>query len=77
MILLLHNIGILQNMGRVKSRIWLFFNKSKDEGICKNCGQAKTCKGGNTSNLITHLRFMHPGTYNELNKMKNSTYELV
>jgi hypothetical protein len=62
-------------MDRVKSKVWLFFNKSKDEGICKKCGQAKTYNGGNTSNLITHLRFMHPCTYIELNKMKTMNNE--
>jgi len=59
------------SMGKVKSKVWSFFNKAKDEGICKKCGQTKTCKGGNTSNLIAHLRFMHPGIYNEFIKMNN------
>ena len=33
--------------------------------VCKVCGKVVPAKGGNTSNLITHLRDHHPDKYSE------------
>ena len=53
------------------SVVWNYFGlKADSEGrpivkecgspVCKVCGKVVPAKGGNTSNLITHLRDHHP-----------------
>ena len=58
------------------SVVWNYFGlKADSEGrpivkecgspVCKVCGKVVPAKGGNTSNLITHLRDHHPDKYSE------------
>lgn len=54
---------------RTKSKIWNYFEKYPSEGLCKACGEKKSSKGGNTSNLISHLRYKHPNLYSECMKI--------
>lgn len=54
---------------KTKSKIWLYFEKHPNEGLCKKCGEKKNSKGGNTSNLKSHLRYKHPNLYSEYLKI--------
>ncbi len=60
-----------------RSEIWNYFRflpdetgKPIDDGkpICRECLQRIQAKGGNTSNLIKHLR-MHPTSFTEYTKV--------
>ena len=42
-----------------KSKVWAYFSKEPDGAICNLCKTKCTSKGGNTSNLATHLRRIH------------------
>ena len=33
--------------------------------VCRLCGKSVPAIGGNTTNLLTHLRDRHPGVYSE------------
>ena len=33
--------------------------------VCTSCGKSIPTKGGNTTNLLTHLRYRHPDLYAE------------
>ena len=59
-----------------KSIVWNYFGlKANEHGIalpeeeegpiCRTCKKAVSAKGGNTSNLLTHLRDHHPDLYAE------------
>jgi len=59
------------------SPVWKYFAlecdeqghfKSKDTIICRLCSSEVIAKGGNTSNLQSHLRVYHPSHYAELPK---------
>ncbi|XP_046724959.1 uncharacterized protein LOC124398726 isoform X1 [Silurus meridionalis] len=60
---------------KVKSAVWKFFGYPRDSGglvlsdgfpICKLCQKKVSAKGGNTTNMFTHLRDYHRATYNEI-----------
>ena len=60
---------------RYKSVVWTLFGfKADSKGqptdenrpICKLCQQPIAVKGGNTSNLFSHLKTHHPKKYSEL-----------
>uniref|UniRef100_A0AAR2K0Y7 BED-type domain-containing protein n=1 Tax=Pygocentrus nattereri TaxID=42514 RepID=A0AAR2K0Y7_PYGNA len=60
---------------KVKSAVWKFFGYPKDaEGsvvcngfpICKLCQKKVSAKGGNTTNMFSHLRDYHRPTYDEI-----------
>ena len=45
-----------------KSKVWQFFgykDENKDKSTCGLCFTDVSCKTGNTSNLMTHLRCKH------------------
>ncbi len=49
-----------------KSIVWNFFKKceaGQDFALCKICSRSVKNKGGNTSNLIQHLKRSHPSKY--------------
>ncbi len=40
-----------------RSKVWLYFTrKDSENATCSKCSTAVACKGGNTSNLMKHLR---------------------
>ncbi|XP_035377165.1 uncharacterized protein LOC113592278 isoform X1 [Electrophorus electricus] len=60
---------------KVKSAVWKYFGYPRDtEGsvkcdgfpICKLCQKKVSAKGGNTTNMFTHLRDYHRTTYDEI-----------
>lgn len=60
---------------KVKSAVWKFFGYPRDAAglvmsdgfpICKLCQKKVSAKGGNTTNMFTHLRDYHRTTYNEI-----------
>ncbi|XP_022533222.2 uncharacterized protein LOC103043043 isoform X3 [Astyanax mexicanus] len=60
---------------KVKSAVWKFFGYPRDsEGsvvcngfpICKLCQKKVSAKGGNTTNMFSHLRDYHRPTYDEI-----------
>ncbi|XP_050974329.1 uncharacterized protein LOC127170432 [Labeo rohita] len=57
---------------KVSSPVWEFFgfkeNNSLDSPICRKCHATVSAKGGNTTNLFTHLRVHHPLDYAILQK---------
>ncbi|XP_063075257.1 histone H3.v1 isoform X2 [Engraulis encrasicolus] len=64
-----------------KSEVWEFFGYRKDatgrlvedrHPICKTCGRRIAAKGGNTTNLMSHLRDRHPELFR---RMKCKQYE--
>lgn len=64
----------------MKSAVWKFFGYPRDadgsvlsDGFptCKLCQKKVSAKGGNTTNMFTHLRDYHRTTYNEI-KVPNS-----
>ena len=56
----------------VKSVIWTFFEKGKNDVKCKICGHVHLYKaGGTTSNMLRHVKIKHPFEYEKENgKMK-------
>ncbi|XP_053221444.1 E3 SUMO-protein ligase ZBED1-like [Podarcis raffonei] len=60
---------------KTKSAVWVHFGLPADESdrvvidniaICKICLNSVSAKGGNTSNLSSHLKFHHPLKFREL-----------
>lgn len=58
-----------------KSEVWEFFGYRKDatgrlvedrHPICKTCGRRIAAKGGNTTNLMSHLRDRHPELFRRM-----------
>jgi len=59
-------------MAKQRSKIWIYFSKiSKDKGLCHKCKKSFEAKGGNTSNLISHLRSHHPNIHLEFKNLKS------
>lgn len=67
---------------KVKSAVWKFFGYPRDTAglvlsdgfpICKLCQKKVSAKGGNTTNMFTHLRDYHRTTYNEI-KVQNLVF---
>ena len=57
------------------SKVWWFFGfvpngigipANTDKATCKLCASPVSCKGGNTSNLFTHLRIHHRDIHSQL-----------
>lgn len=58
-------LDLVKTMGK-QSPIWNFFNKTgKSTSKCNKCRRDCEAKGGNTSNLSSHLRIQHPKIYLE------------
>jgi len=66
-----------------KSIVWDYFGlRAEEDGtvkktnelrpVCRKCYKHILCKGGNTSNLFSHLRDKHPALYKEANKSKGT-----
>ena len=60
------------------SYVWNFFGvkkddeREKDTAICRLCFKSILARGGNTSNLTSHLRNHHPKEYAAVTKAKES-----
>jgi hypothetical protein len=54
------------NTPAASSPVWDVFvrikgdDKRKDEAFCRECGEVRKCKGGNTSGMLKHIRKDHP-----------------
>ena len=55
------------------SAVWDHFKKGKDDPECQLCGKTVKNKGGNTSNLMSHLRTSHYMIYSTLQRKKQQT----
>ena len=42
-----------------RSPVWAHFTRKNDGGVCNLCQSFCVAKGGNTSNLLKHLRLKH------------------
>lgn len=65
-------------MPRIKSKVCNFFTKvNRNQGPCLKCKKIFEAKGGNTSNLISHLRSHHPNIHLEFlnTKGQNKTVD--
>ena len=69
--------GELVSKKNTKLAVWKHFGfKANDEGkpkdedtaICRHCQKTVVAKGGNTSNLLTHLRNHHPMKHADVRK---------
>ncbi|XP_029341980.1 zinc finger BED domain-containing protein 6-like [Acyrthosiphon pisum] len=59
-------------MPRRRSKVWNFFTKlNNNQGRCLKCKNNFEAKGGNTSNLINHLRIHHPNIHLEFLNIKD------
>ena len=64
------------------SYVWNFFGIKKDDDtdkdsiICRICRKSILARGGNTSNLSSHLRNHHPKEYAAVTKAKESKKKL-
>ena len=60
------------------SYVWNFFGVRKDDGkeknmaFCKVCHKGVLARGGNTSNLTSHLRNHHPKEFAAVTEAKES-----
>uniref|UniRef100_A0A1X7VJI2 BED-type domain-containing protein n=1 Tax=Amphimedon queenslandica TaxID=400682 RepID=A0A1X7VJI2_AMPQE len=45
--------------------------REEDRPICKICSKIVISEGGNTSNLLSHIRIKHPEEYQRLKEEKN------
>ena len=55
----------------MRSAVWEHFKKGKDDAECKHCGKTVKSKGGgNTTNLMAHLKTNHYMIYSSLQKRK-------
>ena len=70
-----------------KSIVWNYFGLKGDKNgialkehddrpICRTCNKSILCKGGNTSNLFSHLRDHHPTLFKEASKGKGPSYTI-
>ena len=64
-----------------KSPVWTHFGfeadeegkpKSSDVAVCRLCHKTVSAKGGNTSNLFSHLGVRHPLQHTELKKVSSA-----
>ena len=58
------------SLGNMRSAVWEHFKKGKDDAECKHCGKTVKSKGGNTTNLMAHLKTNHFMVYSSLQKKK-------
>ena len=67
-------------MQKAKSAVWTFFGHKHDSNkkpideskpIFKTCRGEVAVKGGNTTNLFSHLKHQHPKQYSELQLNKD------
>lgn len=67
--------GLVEKKGTT-SYVWNFFGVKKDEekdtAICRLCHKSILARGGNTSNLTSHLRNHHPKEYAAVTEAKES-----
>lgn len=68
-----------------KSEVWAYFGFMKDANgqlienhlpVCKTCRRKVSAKGGNTTNLMVHLRDKHAQLYRQLKVSRNTTIML-
>ena len=57
------------------SHVWTFFGLNKEEGgsdkaICRLCRKSVLARGGNTSNLVSHLKNHHPKEHSIVTKAR-------
>lgn len=50
-------------MGLVRISDLVVFKKKLDSGLCKTLGKTREAEGGNTTNLLSHLKSHHPKLY--------------
>lgn len=71
-------VGPLVDKKGVKSHVWKYFGfEADDKGnildnqkpVCKRCHRSFLSKGGNTSNLIKHLKDRHPDLMKEFKQV--------
>ena len=71
-----------------KSIVWNYFGLKGDKNgnalkehdnrpVCRTCNKSVLCKGGNTSNLFTHLRDHHPTLFKEASKGKGTSSTML
>ena len=53
----------------VKSAVWKYFGYKEETALCRICHKAVAARGGNTSNLISHLKIHHPLKHEEFRKV--------
>lgn len=67
--------GLITKTKSVKSVVWKYFGYKdedavkKEIAICRTCRKAVAARGGNTSNLISHLKIHHPLKHEEFRKL--------
>ena len=72
--------GSLGRKKNAKSVVWDYFGIRLEHGglpirgeeqklICRSCGKVVLAKGGNTTNLLTHLKDHHPQLHVQPGKM--------
>ena len=75
--------GSLSRKKNTKSVIWDYFGIRIGDGgipvrgeeqkpVCRSCGKVVLAKGGNTTNLFTHLRDHHPQLHVEATRVLSS-----
>ncbi|KAL7858887.1 hypothetical protein SRHO_G00140340 [Serrasalmus rhombeus] len=69
----LTNLRPPKKKAKLKSAVWDYFGyppNAREDGnpICNQCGRKVAAKGGNTSNLLSHLREHHPAVQLKLNE---------
>ena len=59
-----------------RSFIWSYFApmESDESAMCFSCGDAFKTKAGNTTTLISHLRFKHPEVYEQVKVSQNEEH---
>ena len=62
------------------SAVWEHFERperGKDNPVCRHCGKSVKNNGGNTSNLMAHIKTKHFMVYSSLQKKKQHSPSLV
>ena len=60
--------GIILALNRMKP-CDVPIKEKEDKPVCRACNKTMLAKGGNTSNMLTHLRDHHPKLYAEAQPM--------
>uniref|UniRef100_A0A673G4Z9 BED-type domain-containing protein n=1 Tax=Sinocyclocheilus rhinocerous TaxID=307959 RepID=A0A673G4Z9_9TELE len=69
-----------------KSHVWKYFGFAADDQgniidqqkpICKRCHRSFLSKGGNTSNLIKHLKDRHPDLMKDFKQFSNTVFNIT
>ena len=74
--------GLVSKSRGTKSAVWIYFGfeadeegrpKVQDAVICRLCEKSVSAKGGNTSNLLSHLKVHHPQRHLEVKKANSKS----